>query len=93
MEGINEELEAFHSEMIEQGQTPGSPDFLRELQNKYMTCVHSVRAKSHEKHNVNEAILHAAVLKYQPDQTFQLLLAKISNDHRERLQKVGFQAQ
>ena len=91
MEGINLAVEKMHQELQDQGLQPQTQEFKVELQNRYMTVVGKLRTSVHEKYNVTEEILHAAVLKYQGVETFQVRLLEISAAHRARLQKFGFE--
>jgi len=91
MVGINEQVERIHEELTGKGLSPESDDFKKELQERYMEGVGVLRTSVHEKHEVNEDLLHAAVIKYQQDEEFQRTLLEISNKHRARLEKVGFQ--
>ena len=90
MNEINEELEQFHNELLAEGLGPSTPEVSSELKKKYAVCVQRVRNSAHERHNVSEDVIHAAAIKYQTDPHFQLMLAQISKDHRNRLSKLGF---
>ncbi|GBG34235.1 Hypothetical Protein FCC1311_104592 [Hondaea fermentalgiana] len=90
MDGVNIVLESIHKELADSGLSPESTEFKAELQQRYLDRVGRVRAEVHSKHNISE-LLHAAVIKYQQVPSFQQELMKISNTHRARLEKLGFQ--